>query len=358
MAFVAVSRLPVLAQSQEGTKLVHVFVDGTEKTIATGAPTVGEALKSSGIELYEHDKTEPASSTPITVSDFRVNVYRARPITVVDGPNNYTITTSERTPRAIAQSAGFKPRDEDGFKYENSDSPFEGVPGTRLYIKRSKEITFELYGTASKLRTQELTVADLLTEKGIVLEDGDEVNVPLATRIKQGMNVSIASIEKNVKTVEEDIPFKEQQIQDADQPVSYRLVKTPGVNGRQLVTYEVTIRNGKEAKKKSLKKVVLKKPVTQVAVVGAKNISFSGSFAEALAKLRSCEGAYTSNTGNGYYGAYQFDIGTWGNYQGYPHAAAAPPAVQDQKAWETYKARGWQPWPACSAGLGLQDKYR
>ena len=66
----------------------------------------------------------------------------------------------------------------------------------------------------------------------------------------------------------------------------------------------------------------------------------------------------TSDTGNGYYGAYQFDKSTWGNFGGYNNPAQAPADVQDQKAWETYKRRGWQPWPSCKIKMGLQDIYR
>jgi hypothetical protein len=93
-------------------------------------------------------------------------------------------------------------------------------------------------------------------------------------------------------------------------------------------------------------------------VGGKMSNTFTGSFAEALARLRSCEGSYTSNTGNGYYGAYQFDRQTWGGYGGYPVASDAPPSVQDEKAWLTYQRRGWSPWPSCSKKMGLQDIYR
>jgi hypothetical protein len=73
------------------------------------------------------------------------------------------------------------------------------------------------------------------------------------------------------------------------------------------------------------------------------------------AKLRLCEagGDYTRNSGNGFYGAYQFDIRTWGNYGGYARADLAPAAVQDAKAQATQAARGWKPWPACARKLGL-----
>jgi uncharacterized protein YabE (DUF348 family) len=351
------SRSQIQAQDDSQTRILNVYVDGSERTIATQADTVGEALKSSGVKLYEHDKSEPSSDTEISSNNFNINVYRARPITVIDGPNSYTITTAERTPRAVATSAGFKPRAEDGFEYAISASSFDGATGTVLHIKRSKEITFELYGKSSKLRTQALTVQDLLDEKDVELEKGDEVSPALSTRIKSGMKVSIATIDKKTETVEEVIKFPEELIRDANQPTSYRLVKTPGVNGRKLVTYEIIIRNGKEFKKKTLKTVITKQPVKQVAVVGAKSVTFSGDFAEALARLRSCEGGYTSWNPNGpYYGAYQFDERTWGEVADPSKYGNATPSEQDAAAHALYLANGWGRWPVC--GAPLPDIYR
>lgn len=77
---------------------------------------------------------------------------------------------------------------------------------------------------------------------------------------------------------------------------------------------------------------------------------------DAWARLRACEsgGNYSINTGNGYYGAYQYNNGTWNNYGGYARADLAPAAVQDAKARETQASRGWNPWPACSSKLGLR----
>jgi hypothetical protein len=74
-----------------------------------------------------------------------------------------------------------------------------------------------------------------------------------------------------------------------------------------------------------------------------------------FARLRMCEsgGNYKINTGNGYYGAYQFNVRTWRGlgYSGLPSDAS--PATQDTAAERLQAQRGWQPWPACARKLGL-----
>ncbi len=74
------------------------------------------------------------------------------------------------------------------------------------------------------------------------------------------------------------------------------------------------------------------------------------------ARLRQCEsgGRYDINTGNGYYGAYQFLLSTWNRlgYPGYPHQA--PPEMQDEAARKLQTRSGWGQWPACTRRLGLR----
>ena len=72
-------------------------------------------------------------------------------------------------------------------------------------------------------------------------------------------------------------------------------------------------------------------------------------------ELRECESGnnYQENTGNGFYGAYQFAEQTWSGL-GYPgRPDLEPPAMQDQAAMKLQAEDGWGPWPACSAALGL-----
>lgn len=66
-----------------------------------------------------------------------------------------------------------------------------------------------------------------------------------------------------------------------------------------------------------------------------------------MIRQRESGGDYRINTGNGYYGAYQFLKSSWlanggGKFAQYPNKA--PRWAQDYIAWKYYKRSGWSPW--------------
>ena len=95
---------------------------------------------------------------------------------------------------------------------------------------------------------------------------------------------------------------------------------------------------------------------TAAAALAVSSCTGPGVSPDDFAALRMCEssGNYAINTGNGYYGAYQFDLLTWEGlgFTGLPNLNN--PATQDAAAYKLYDERGWGPWPTCSARLGLQ----
>ena len=70
-----------------------------------------------------------------------------------------------------------------------------------------------------------------------------------------------------------------------------------------------------------------------------------------LASTRFCEsngsGGYRANTGNGFYGAYQFTLSSWAAVggQGMPHLAS--PLEQDYRAVLLLHVQGRGAWPNC-----------
>jgi hypothetical protein len=79
----------------------------------------------------------------------------------------------------------------------------------------------------------------------------------------------------------------------------------------------------------------------------ATTTSYTGSSASSSTIQCESGGNYSTDTGNGYYGAYQFDQSTWDAYapSGYAgtNPADAPPSVQDQAAASV----PYDAWPNC-----------
>jgi hypothetical protein len=68
-----------------------------------------------------------------------------------------------------------------------------------------------------------------------------------------------------------------------------------------------------------------------------------------LSSIKACEsgGNYSTNTGNGFYGAYQFDLSTWHAAGGTGNPAAASPAEQDAAAARWIASGHRSAWPNC-----------
>ena len=68
-----------------------------------------------------------------------------------------------------------------------------------------------------------------------------------------------------------------------------------------------------------------------------------------LEAIAACEsgGNPSTNTGNGFYGKYQFTQSTWESVGGTGNPAAASEAEQDARAAQLYAQQGSSPWPVC-----------
>lgn len=347
----------VQAARPDGARLVTIHDKSNQKTVVTTQTTVGEVLKQANIELQPYDSVDPSATTKLAAKSYHINIYRAQPILVIDGNTRQTVMTPYDTPKQIAQSAKRPLYDEDTTTLSQSDNILRsGGTGLQLVVDRATKFNLVLYGKAIEARTQATTVGDMIKDKKIKLKPQDTVSVPLSTPITTNLMVQIWRNGKQTVNEEQPVAFPVQQIQDADQPVGYKVIKTPGVLGKKNVTFEIDMRNGHEISRRVIQELVTLQPQQQIEIVGSKP-SFSGDFAAALAKLRSCEGGYGSwNPAGPYYGAYQFDQQTWGTVADPAKYGSATPAEQDAAAHQLYLRRGWSPWPSC--GASLPDTYR
>lgn len=81
----------------------------------------------------------------------------------------------------------------------------------------------------------------------------------------------------------------------------------------------------------------------------ARKRAFIAPYKGWLANTRACEsgGNYRANTGNGFYGAYQFMVGTWQSVGGSGLPSDASPLEQDYRAVILLLRSGAGQWPVC-----------
>lgn len=259
------------AQAQfEGGRLVTVHDRGTQTAFITTKETLREALADQNIAIDAKDAVEPGIDEKLVAPDYQVNIYRARPVTVIDGATRQKVVTPYQTAERIAQDAGISLHAEDTTSLERSIDFVSTGAGLQLLIDRATPITLDLYGKVTEVRTQAETVGDMLDEKKINLGDSGRASAALDAPIEAGMNIRIWREGKQTVTVDETVAFETEQIKDADRPVGYKEVQTAGKNGKRTATYEIDIQNGVEVARTEIASIVLEEPVKQVEIIGAK----------------------------------------------------------------------------------------
>ena len=253
-----------------GQRLVTVHDHDQDRGILTSATTLRQVFTEAGIHMDPNDTVEPGLDQLLTANSYEVNIYRARPVTIVDGTMRQKVMSPHQTADQIAEQAGVTLQKEDTAEIAlNTNMVSEGA-GVRLTIDRALPITLILYGEKMTVYTQTTTVAELLKEKEIMLAANDTVSVPLGTAITKDMTVEIWRNGIQTIAVDEDIEFPIEQQKDASRPVGFREITTPGEKGQKKVTYEINRQNGQEVARKEIQSVVLKEPKKQVEIIGTK----------------------------------------------------------------------------------------
>lgn len=258
------------SHSISGQRVVTIYDQGEKRVVLTRTDTVEQTLQQAGVQLAPHDRVEPSQDTKYTTREYTVNIYRAHPVTVVDGSYRHTVLTARSVGREIAEEAGLAVQDEDIMRLERSVNLLEDGPGMRLTIERATPVTLMLYGEVQTLYTQAVTVGEFLEEHAITLDASDTLSVDRMQRLEHGMTIEIWRDGVQTVTVEESIDFPVRQVLDSDQLVGYREVETPGVKGTKNVVYEIVRQEGAEVERRVIQEVVTTQPREQVEVVGNK----------------------------------------------------------------------------------------
>lgn len=254
-----------------GTNVVILTDDGKERTVPTRARTVGELLERLDVTLNEGDVVEPNKDAKIVSDNFRVNVYRGAPITIVDGNRKVFTFSAATTPRSIVKQAGIEVYPEDELLMLPTENfLLEGSIGPRIVIERATSVNINLYGTQVIMRTRAKTVGDLLKERDIRLAPDDTVQPAQSTTLTPNMQIFLLRKGTQIATVEEEISMPVEKIQDNTLSIGTRVVRQEGAAGKRLVTYQLNLENGQEVSRNPIQVVIVVPPVTQIEAIGTR----------------------------------------------------------------------------------------
>lgn len=100
-------------------------------------------------------------------------------------------------------------------------------------------------------------------------------------------------IEIKEEKITEKIPFETKEETDSNLEIGKTKVKQEGVEGEKVITFEITLKDGKEVSRKQIKEEITKKPAEKIIAKGTKEKSLGGSSSGS-----SCSGGYINVDGN------------------------------------------------------------
>ena len=276
----------------DSAKVVSLYVDGEKRVMTTDAATVSDVLSRSGVNLGTDDLVEPASGTVIPSGFFNINVYRARPVVVIDGAHSVIVRTAYQSPRLIAEAAGITIYPEDEFSTDIiTDVVADGVVGQKVTIKRATVFRVIADGTARTFRTQLETVGAALDEKQVARGEKDIVEPTLDAALTPGLSITLTRVAEAEIIKDELIPKTVKRVPDSTIMAGNEIVKIAGSDVHRRITYRVHYRNGVEIGRETVSIDGQVNPVTKVISVGTRVIS-GNEVIDAAARIAADRGWY------------------------------------------------------------------
>jgi uncharacterized protein YabE (DUF348 family) len=334
-------------------KDVTLTLDGKTREVSARGDTVADILRDEHISIGDHDRVAPSLDEKVE-DGTRISVKFGRPLTVdVDGTKQtYWVTSTAVAPALSEIGRNFTKAD-----LSVSRGASIGRDGLAMLVTTPKTVTLALGSNKPVRRTiTARTVAEALEQVGAKPDSDDRLRPAAGTLLEDGTKITLTRMRVATKRVaDETVPFDTVEKQDASASEGTRDVTREGKAGVRDVTYRLLFKNGELVKRTVVSSSVTSEPIDEVVSVGTKQAPAvaDGSVWDRLAGCES-GGNWHINTGNGYYGGLQFNIGTWQANGGSGRPDQASREEQIRVATRVRDASGgYGAWPACAASLGL-----
>lgn len=363
----------------DARKTVELDVDGEITTVTTMAGSVDGLLEEQGIEVNNRDLVAPATDTALDEGSDVVVRYANQVGVQADGETEDLWTTALDADEALDAYASRG----DDVRLVASRSDAEGRADIPLRLDVDGPVNLVDGGETTVVDDGSVGVEQILEDNNIELAEDDRVSVVRDETVDEGVpavSVLVERVEVKEETETEAIDFETKTVEDPDRYTDEgTAVRSEGAKGERTIVTEVTYLDGEVESTELISDEVTTEPEDRVLVEGTKerpepepepapapspsssSSSSSSSASQGSApagvwsQLAQCEsgGNPSTNTGNGYYGLYQFSLPTWQAMGGTGLPSDASAAEQTQRAQALQAQSGWGQWPGCAAKLGL-----
>ena len=361
------------AAAAVGTSYRHVTVevDGVPHDVSGFFTTAGDALSTAGVSVGAHDLVAPASDQRVASGDTVVVRTATEYDVTVDGNQTTAWSTAPSISGVLAAlpaSASSMAADR---SYTRAEMPVAETGETIHVI--ADGTTTDIVASSSEGTTA------ILEKAGVSAGPIDRVTL----ENKDGeTTLRVARVVRGTVSTTTEIPYETEEREDAEAEEGTEKTVQEGVAGSKVTeAYQETIDGNvtvsavlsttrTEPTKRVVSKGTKAKKTEDTSASSSSGAASSGSSssgssaaapaavsgddAAIWAAIAQCEsgGNPSINTGNGYYGMYQFSLPTWRSVGGSGLPSDASVEEQTMRARMLQQRSGWGQW-GCAYRLGL-----
>lgn len=361
------------AAAAVGTSYRHVTVevDGVTHDVSGFFTTAGDALSTAGVSVGAHDLVAPASDQRVASGDTVVVRTATEYDVTVDGNQTTAWSTAPSISGVLAAlpaSASSMAADR---SYTRAEMPVAETGETIHVI--ADGTTTDIVASSSEGTTA------ILEKAGVSAGPIDRVTL----ENKDGeTTLRVARVVRGTVSTTTEIPYETEEREDAEAEEGTEKTVQEGVAGSEVTeAYQETIDGNvtvsavlsttrTEPTKRVVSKGTKAKKTEDTSASSSSGAASSGSSssgsspaapavvsgddAAIWAAIAQCEsgGNPSINTGNGYYGMYQFSLPTWRSVGGSGLPSDASAEEQTMRARMLQQRSGWGQW-GCAYRLGL-----
>ncbi len=141
-----------------------------------------------------------------------------------------------------------------------------------IRIYRAGDVTLTYMGATKEYTTVATKVEDFLLELGIVTDEDDVVTPSLTAPIRDGLEISVVMNDHHKVTVQEDIAYQTEEIENPDMAPGERKVVQQGATGVLEYEYDIAYENGKEISRNLVRETILANPVKEIVEYGPDSV--------------------------------------------------------------------------------------